>query len=142
MLGKIDIMKKQVVGAALVLATFFGTVSQASALTVAQFDTLSLTTQGQALQSILNGTYKNLQSQNAEANRLSCIAGLFTSASTDAVSNGIKYLSKEIEKARQSNPSIRVEDIVLGVMDRECAKPSTKKADKAPSVLEKRVAPG
>lgn len=128
-------LKRALVGLGMLLAVSFGPIFQASALTVDEFDTLSGATQSRTLQLVFNGTYKYLESQDREKSRLGCVSRLFTPANTSSVSNGVKYLYEELDKARKTNPSIRVEDIVLGVMDRECAKPATKKAGKTPSAL-------
>lgn len=120
-------MKKQAIGLVLALATLFGATSQASAITVSEYNSLSTQMKGKAMNLIVNGTYKNLSSQKVENSKLQCVSDLFTPTSTNGISKGVDYIYEELGKASSST---RVEDIVLGVMDRECDSTNTAKIPK------------
>ena len=90
-----------------------------TALTVAEYDTLSNEMKGKAAELIVNDVYKEIIEEHG-ADKAQRIIDLFQTVNTDQSPRGVRELVLEINRARTHNPSLRVEDIAADVLMREC----------------------
>lgn len=119
-------MKKALIGSLMMLSAIFG-ANSAGAVTIDEYNNVDRDTQSGAIAHIVIGTHNVLAQNGASTEKLQCIREYFTAREVQIGSQtvtrvpGIESILDQIDLANQNNElSIRIEDIVLGVINKQC----------------------
>lgn len=114
----------------LIFLCLAASVSHVNAVTLSEYDEVDRDTQSGALAHIIIGTHNHFAKNGASQSWLNCLRAYFTGRDVEIQGTtvrrvpGIESILDQIDLARDvGDLDVRLEDIVLGVINAECGEP-------------------